>query len=57
MMNTEETLLITPVDHYDAIINDDEIKEGDITTSLELKHLTISTLPLVLAFLLQYVFQ
>ncbi|KAK6875635.1 putative transporter [Candida tropicalis] len=56
MMNTEETLLITPVDHYDAIINDDEIKEGDITTSSELKHLTISTLPLVLAFLLQYVF-
>ncbi|RCK66086.1 hypothetical protein Cantr_01637 [Candida viswanathii] len=54
-MNTEETLLITPVEQYDAIINDDT-KDEEITTVLELQHLTISTLPLVLAFLLQYVF-
>ncbi|EMG49186.1 hypothetical protein SBY92_000554 [Candida maltosa Xu316] len=53
-VNTEETLLITPVDNYDAIIND--IKDDNITSVSELKHLTISTLPLVLSFLLQYVF-
>ena len=53
-MNTEETLLITPVDNYDAIVND--TKDDDSTPKLELKHLTRSSFPLVVSFVLQYVF-
>lgn len=54
-MNTEEELLAGGYDHYEAI-NDNEYEEGKIeyTNKQEVKFVLKSSVPLVLAFFLQY---